>query len=70
MSSFFSGLFGAKKPPFMGTGRVPTITKQAAEPKADELKRRLALLRRASMTSELTEPKIKRKTLGAGGINV
>ena len=42
------------------------VTQQETQGARDELLKRLAKLRRATVTSELTTPNIKRRQLGAG----
>ena len=64
-----SSLFGGKP-------RAPTMVQEPAKLQTqnadiarDDLLKRLSKLRRATQTSELTTANVKRRTLGAGGIN-
>lgn len=68
MSNIFSNIFGGK-PKFKQIVQKPTvdrrIVEQPEETKQDIL-RRYAKLHKATMVSNLTQPGIKRRTLGAG----
>ena len=59
-------LFGSKpKMPNIDPRPIPVNAKQSISAR-DQLLNRLAKLRRATVTSELSNPSIKRKVLGAG----
>ena len=59
-------LFGSKpKMPNIDPRLIPVNAKQSISAR-DQLLNRLAKLRRATVTSELSNPSIKRKVLGAG----
>lgn len=65
MGNTISKLFGGgpRYSPVVQTAQK--VVTQPADAARGELLKRLATLRRATMTSELTTPSIKRKTLGA-----
>jgi hypothetical protein len=66
MSSVLSSLFGGQ-PQMPKTVLTPqTVEKQQAEYSRDEVLARLAKLRRATLVSDLSQPNVKRKMLGAG----
>ena len=66
MTSALSGLFG-KPPDTPAVTPPPTqITGKQTESTRDEVLRRLAKIRRATVTSELSSPNVKRKMMGAG----
>lgn len=69
MSDVFSNLFGKKpkqpQPPIL-TGKHLVIGEKESTYARDDLLRRLAKLRRATLTSELSNPNVRRKMLGAG----
>lgn len=66
MTSVLSSLFGkAPKMPRPSPAPVKVDEKQAIMSR-DKILKRLAKLRRATITSELTQPNIRRKQLGAG----
>ena len=61
-----SSLFGDRpKLPTIDPKPIPVHGKQSIMAR-DQVLNRLARLRRATVTSELSNPSIKRKTLGAG----
>jgi len=67
MSNVISSLFGkAPRAPRVMAAAAEPVTRDQTEGTRDELLRRMAKLRRATLTSELSNPNIKRKTLGAG----
>ena len=67
MSSLISRLFGGKpKPPTRISQPATPVSGEETEGARDEVLRRLARLRRATLTSELSNPNIRRRQLGAG----
>jgi len=64
-----SNLFGGRpRAPSIVTQPVQ-VQQQSADIARDDLLKRLSKLRRATQTSELTTANVKRRILGAGGIN-
>lgn len=67
MTSAISNIFG-KTPKLKQVSPPATIVNQESNAQigADNLRRKLAKMQRATMVSKLSEPNIRRKTLGAG----
>lgn len=66
MSSMLSNLFGKAKKPDMVSSPPPTVSSQSADATAEALRRRMVRLQKATTLSNLSQPNILRKTLGAG----
>ena len=62
-----SGIFG-KRPerPKVQSPPITRVDTQPAQQSKDDLLRRMSRLRRATVTSQLSEANVKRRTLGAG----
>lgn len=69
MSGTLSKLFGDKPTRPTAVPTAQPVTKERGDIAKDELLKRLATLRRASMTSDLSVANVKRKTLGAGSVS-
>lgn len=66
MSNALSSLFGGKPRAPTAVATAKPVEQKGADIARDELLKRLAKLRRATQVSQLTEPNVKRTTLGAG----
>lgn len=66
MSNAFSALFGKPPKPAMRVIEPTNVNANNAEWKKQEVLKKYAKLQRATMLSNLTQPSIGRKTLGAG----
>ena len=69
MSNTFRGWFGKRPSPPAAVTQTVQVDQKNADIARDDLLKRLSKLRRATQTSELTSANVKRRTLGAGGIN-
>uniref|UniRef100_A0A6H1ZQ03 Uncharacterized protein n=1 Tax=viral metagenome TaxID=1070528 RepID=A0A6H1ZQ03_9ZZZZ len=67
-STFLRFLGGGGERSPMKAMQPTRVQTEPAEIARNETLKRLAQLRRATMTSQLTEANVKRKTLGAGGL--
>lgn len=63
-----SGWFGRKQSAPQIVAQPTPVTQVKADIERDELLKRLAKLRRATLVSQLSQPNVKRRTLGAGAI--
>ncbi len=61
-------LFGEKPKPPTAVAQPATVVTQPANIARDDVLKRLAKLRRATQLSELSQPNVKRTTLGAGAV--
>lgn len=68
MSNTLSSLFGGKPRRPTVVAQTKAVEQKGADIARDELLKRLAKLRRATQLSQLSEPNIKRTTLGAGAL--
>lgn len=66
MSNIISNIFGKRPKNPVQITQPRQISGENADISADAIRERYAKLQRATMTSQLTEANLKRKTLGAG----